>query len=163
MISTPAFVEGILDVLVEFAIDAGHDLRSIGISVQLVSHVKIVERGLQHEGRRTLEDMFGPVRRLDEQIVDRLPGGVVADGDAGMENQAVPFPDLLAEIGDVAGEDDAIGDGDDFVLKGLKARDVEAAFEHHAGGIPYLDHIPNPERPHVGQADPGDQVGYGRT
>ena len=74
-----------------------------------------------------------------------------------------PFPDLLAEIGDVAGEDDAVGDGDDFVLKGLKARDVEAAFEHHAGGIPYLDDIPHPERPLVGQADAGNQVGNGRT
>jgi hypothetical protein len=110
-----------------------------------------------------LRILCGSVRRLDEERVDFLPGGVVADGDAGMENQAVPPSDLLAEIGDVAGEDDAIGDGDNLVLKGLKARDVEAAFEHHAGRIPYLDNISNPERPHVGQADPGDQVGYGRT
>ena len=71
----PAFVEGILDILVQFAVDPGHDFRSIGIGVQLVSYVKIVEPGLQHEGRWTLENMCGSVRRLDEQRMDRSPRG----------------------------------------------------------------------------------------
>ncbi len=59
--------------------------------------------------------------RGHEQGVDRLPGGVITDGDTGGQDQAVPIPDLLAEIGDVAGKDRAAGDGNDLVLKGPEA------------------------------------------
>jgi hypothetical protein len=64
---------------VEFAIDAEHDFRGVGISVQFVGDVKIVQPSLQHKGGRTLEEVFGFAGRLDEQGVDRLPRGAVYD------------------------------------------------------------------------------------
>ena len=106
--------------------------------------------------------MLGLAGGLDEQIVNRFPGSVVADGDPGMQDEAVTLPDLLAEIGDVGGENGAVGDGDNMILVSLDAGDVELAFQHHAHGLPHLNHIPHPERTGIGQADTGDQVGNSR-
>jgi hypothetical protein len=47
-----------------------------------------------------LDDVCSPLRCLDEESVDLLPGGVIADGDAGVQDETFPLPDLLAEIGE---------------------------------------------------------------
>jgi len=155
-------IELILDVLVQFPPETGHDLRGIGIGVKFVGHIKIIQPGLEHEGGQPLEKVLGDVGRLDEQGVDRLPGGVVADCDAGVEDQAVAVPDLMAEIGDVAGEDNAVGYGNDLVFVSFLAGDIELAFQYYPHGLPHLDHIAFLERPGIGQADPRNQVGNGR-
>ena len=49
--------------------------------------------------------MLGGLGGLDEQGVDRFPGGVVADGDGGMQDQSIPLSDLLAEVVDMTVED----------------------------------------------------------
>ena len=80
----------------------------------------------------------------------------------GEPDQAVAVPDLMAEIGDVAGEDNAVGYGNDLVFVSFLAGDIELAFQYYPHGLPHLDHIAFLERPGIGQADPRNQVGNGR-
>ena len=115
----PALVELILNVLVQFAVNPGNILRGIGVGVELIADVKIIERRLQHKRRRRRQDISGGPGRGNEQGMDRFPGGVVADGDGGMQNQTIAVSHLLTEVIDVAVEDGVVGDGDDLIFPGF--------------------------------------------
>lgn len=80
--SPPCLIDGSLDVLMQFAIDARHNLRGVSIGVKLIGYVKVVQCGLKHEGRWILEDMTGSERSLYQVPVRGLPARVIAYGDA---------------------------------------------------------------------------------
>ena len=94
--------------------------------------------------------------------MDRFPGGVVADGDGGVQDQPVAPSYLQAEVLDVAVKDSIIGDGDDLIFPGFYPGDVEFAVQHDAGDLSDFNDVPGPERTLVGQGHPGDEVGDGR-
>ncbi len=73
-------------------------LRQVGVGVEFIADVKIIERRLQHKRRRRRQDMLGGSSRRNKQGMDRFPGGVVADGDRGMENQPVAVSHLLTQV-----------------------------------------------------------------
>ena len=68
--------------------DVQHFPGNTGVSVQLVRDEEIIQCRLQYEGCRLLQNVIGGQRRAYQQLMHRLPRGVVADGDGGMKNDA---------------------------------------------------------------------------
>src|SRR5579871_1103409 len=150
-------VELVLDVLVELTVDSCHALGLAGVGVDLVGGVGVVEAGLKDVGSRVGEDAVCAAGRGDEEGMDLAPGRVVADAD-GLVKDEGPVLRGLAEVDDLAAENERVGDGDGDVLDGADLGGEEALLGDLAEAIGDLDYVTNAEGAGVGEHDAGDDV-----
>lgn len=99
----------------QIRIGAGHHGGLICISIQLITHIKVVETRLQYEWFGIFQDFGSRVRGIPEQLVNLAPGGVVSDRDTGVEDQALRVR-RRTEVENVAVQDHRIGNRDVHVL-----------------------------------------------
>lgn len=95
----------------QVGVERRHLVGMVGIGVQLVIHVEVVERGLQDERGRKFEDVLGSLRGILQQHVHLAPRHVVAYGDAGVQDEPV-LGRGGTEVRYVAPENQGVGDGD---------------------------------------------------
>ena len=115
------FIEGILDVLMQLRIKARHIIRRGDISIQFIVYIEIVQRTLQHEWRRFAQHLVRPFGSQQQQLMHLPPGRIVADSDAGGENQ-LPFAGRKAVIDHLVVHQHGIGNGYFHILRRAQAR-----------------------------------------
>jgi hypothetical protein len=97
-----------------------------------------------------------------KEFADAAPGGVVADGDGGVEDEAVVLG-VGAVVDDVGAEDGAVGDDELDVFDGADAGDEEGFFGDVADRVGDADAVADLEGAHVGEDEAGDDVAHGGT
>jgi hypothetical protein len=91
--------------------------------------------------------------------VDLAPGHVIADGDGGVENEAI-FTRERGIIDDLAGENGGVGNDDFDVFDGADAGDEEAFGDDVSGGVADADPVAKAERAHVSDDDAGRDIAH---
>ena len=145
----------------ERRIEQGHLRGLLGVGIQFVGDVEVVEAGLQNERGGIREDAFDTTRGGDEQFMHLLPRYVVADRDSRMQHQPVGIC-AGAVIDDVIGEYQRVRNRDIDILDRSQSDNEQVFAGDVADGIRDLYSVSDLEGPHVGDHDAGDHVGDGR-
>ena len=87
----------------------------IGVCVDLVLYIRILQLGLQHEWLRIVKNVRRPQRSIDQQLVDGPPRLVIPNRQGGVQSDALLLC-LQAEVGHKAAEHHRIRYRDLFVL-----------------------------------------------
>ena len=103
------FVEDVLNVAVQTRQHIAAALGGFDQRRQLVAHVKIFERRLQHGRFRRVEQALGPVGGGLQHGLDQPPGGVVADRDSRGDGDA--FRRAARVIADGRADEHRVGNG----------------------------------------------------
>ena len=82
------FIELVLNILVKVGVDLRHPTRLVGIRVDLVVNVEIIQSRLKYKRLGFWHDEFRGQRRLGEKPVNGSPRSVVPNGHRGVQNEA---------------------------------------------------------------------------
>ncbi len=132
----------------------------ITVDIQFVFHCKVVQRLLQHVGRRFAEQARGTVRRFDQHGLHLPPGGLIPDADDGMEDQP-PLAGELAEIDHDAVQNRGIRNRDLLVLDGTQMGDLQPHLRHIPDHLVDLDAVADLESTAIDRRVSGNQIGDG--
>ena len=142
----------------QLGVDARHAFRAVGMAVQLVGDVVVIQGFLQHIGCRLFQDLRGRFRRCDQQVVYFLPGDIVTDRHRRIQHQ----PAVLCQgrvVDHIALQQFVVGDGYLFVLEGQHPGADQAFLQHHAGYIFNPYHIADMKCPGIGLDHPSHDIG----
>src|SRR4051812_43773199 len=124
--------------------------------------MEIIETGLEDERRRIVEYALGVERRLPQQVVHGAPGGVIADGDGGVEDEAASAG-KRAVIENLVAQDSAVRDDDLHILDRADPSYQQTLLDDVAHGVRNLNPIAAVVGPHVRQDQSRQDVAYGGT